>query len=106
MNQAFVPEKTSKLVVRVKLDNELRSPAFPKLEPDSGINWTLLFAVVIVVSLFAGAGYYYLTHVSKHLTIFSEFEKKAGENLEVPLNIEQNPSLAEPQIAQTEEAVS
>jgi len=73
MDQAFVPEKTSKLVIRVKMDTTSNPSVDTEHESDTEYNPVALIILAIAILLFAGAGYYYFSS-SNELDIPAEFE--------------------------------
>jgi len=98
MDQAFVPEKTSKLVIRVKMDASSNPSASTVNESDTEFNPVAVGILAIIILLLVGAGYYYFSS-SNETVIPPEFEAQNA----VP-EISEQPTLAPPVVVEPEVA--
>jgi len=96
MDQAFVPEKTSKLVIRVKMDTASNPSASTDIESDSEFNPVALAILAIALLLIAGAGYFYFSG-SNEIDIPAEFEAQ-----NTVTEISEQPILTAPSIEKRE----
>jgi len=98
MDQAFVPEKTSKLVIRVKMDTSSNPSVSTEHESDTEFNPVALAILAIALLLITGAGYYYFSS-SNEVDIPAEFEVQNSV-----AEISEQPILAPPVIEKPEVA--
>lgn len=98
MDQTFVPEKASKLVIRVKLDAD-STPSISNIqESDAEYNPVAITILATVILILAGAGYYFFS-ASNETDIPPEFEVN-NTVAEIPA-----PTIAEPEIVNTAKPV-